>query len=399
MVASSDLGVISVSDTESRFGTTSQDDDSDYEVVLVAHTTSALVISDTDSSDLVSAPSDSLESDDEHIFVPNPTQSAANTPRLASLVPTHLGLHSRHISTSTPRPIVETGHESDASDREDESSNDGTHESDSDAGVVATMSTRPEASTALGTAHPNASELTIRPHTLAQGPSFSAQRRSSPAVTHTPQISTNSIMNMALVAPLSPPTPSDDGEIPYAPFTAAPNAIAVPVVLPPVAARAPPAVRARRPAAPAPTQAVSRAPQDVVPPPIPSGMPSQRKWTMMNLQRIALGLRTLTHPRKAARLEAEAQARAERQRQEAEAVAVRQASAVANQTGRRSRRRGGSRATTPAPAWTVGSSPVSSEDEAPRIRASMFSPVDDISVRSDSPDEEAYEAAINQINE
>lgn len=42
---------------------------------------------------------------------------------------------------------------------------------------------------------------------------------------------------------------------------------------------------------------------------------------------------------------------------------------------------------------------MSSEDERPRARASMFSPVNDMSVRSDSPDEEAYDEAIKQLDE
>jgi hypothetical protein len=51
-----------------------------------------------------------------------------------------------------------------------------------------------------------------------------------------------------------------------------------------------------------------------------------------------------------------------------------------------------------APAAAFGS-PVSSEDESSRVPGSLFSTVNHRSERSDSPDEEAYDEAIRQLDE
>ncbi|KAG8690014.1 hypothetical protein FRC08_010701, partial [Ceratobasidium sp. 394] len=248
-MASSYFGVISASsDSESRSGSASRMSDSDYEVVLVAQAAAALNISDSDSGSLVSTPTDFTESsDDEHIFVPNVSQSAPNTPRPPSLVRQPLTMTPRLISAAIARPILESGHDSDASDREDDSSVNSSYDSDSDGSVVharartvTNISDRLEApiaasaSTVTLMAHSNASAATIRPAALAHP--FAA-RRSIPAGMHTPAITTNTIMGIVSAAPLSPPTPSDCGEIPYVPFTAAPTAVPVSVSIPTLASR------------------------------------------------------------------------------------------------------------------------------------------------------------------
>ncbi|QRW27296.1 hypothetical protein RhiXN_01891 [Rhizoctonia solani] len=372
---SSNLGVISASDTELELSSGSQSD-SDFEIVLVTQAVAGIVISDSDSGSLVSAPTDLSESsDDEHIFVQNITQSAPNTPRPPTFLPPRLDATPRPPA-AIPRPIFEHGHESDASDREDDSSVGSLYDSDSDAdGSVLTHARartvtithdRLETPTAhrpiaaLGTVHGNESIATIRPAlptVLAAG----TLRRSTPAGMHTPAITTNTIATILASAPLSPPTPSDGGEIPYAPFTPAPTAVPVPV---PIVA----------PTASVPTQqSPKHALQFLLPPCHKEDHTIRRQ---LNLDR-------------------KQQRKEELAKKEAQKAAKKAAKEAAQKKSARSKA-----AVNPLVApVTAGGSPVSSEDEAPRVRLSLFSPVNDISERSDSPDEEAYDEAIKQLDD
>ncbi|CCO26126.1 hypothetical protein BN14_00143 [Rhizoctonia solani AG-1 IB] len=113
--ASSNLGVISASDSEPELNSGSQSD-SDFEIVLVTRAAANLTVSDSDSGSLVSAPTDLGDSsDDEHIFVQNIAQSAPNTPRPPLFVPHRLDATPRPPA-AVPRPIFEHGHDSEASD-------------------------------------------------------------------------------------------------------------------------------------------------------------------------------------------------------------------------------------------------------------------------------------------
>ncbi|KAF8610834.1 hypothetical protein BDV93DRAFT_540481 [Ceratobasidium sp. AG-I] len=423
-VLSSNFGVLSASDIESHSERASQSD-SDFEVVLV-QPTSTLAISDSDSGSLVSAPTDSLESsDDEHIMVPNISQSTPNTPRPPSLTPARLLATSRPASVAFARPIVESGHDSDASDREDDSSNASTYESDSDsdsdsgsvlharARTVTITNDRLEApltmgsTTSLGTVHANGSTATIRPAALSR-----PVRRPTPAGMHTPAITTNTIMGILSSAPLSPPTPSDGGEIPYAPFTAAPTAVSAPR---PAPAPRPASVQASSVANPSPPPAKKSSPaKKVVPgavePPIPTKKTTRKQWATMNIARMKLGFEPLQHvlrrknntaikAKNKAKNEAEAKTNAKAKaaaKAELKAKADAKTKAKADTRAKASASKAKSAV---APRSTVGASPVTSEDETSRVRASMFSPVNDISVRSESPDEEAYDAAIKQLDE
>lgn len=390
---SSHFGVISApSDSESPSGSASRMSDSDYEVVLVAQATAALNVSDSDSGSLVSTPTDFVESsDDEHIFIPNVSQSAPNTPRPPPLVRQPLTMTPRLISAAIARPIVESGHDSDASDREDDSSVSSSYDSDSDGSVVharartvTSISDRLEApiaasrSTATLMAHPNASAATIRPAALARP---SIVRRSIPAGMHAPAITTNTIIGIVSAAPLSPPTPSDCGEIPYAPFTAAPTAVHVPVSISP------------------PTLHPVNVTSPVAEPAIPTGSVSKKAWAIMNIARLKLGLAPLTHALRKqhnANFQGEKKGRKEKQAKK-KRKAERKAKAKAQQKAAAKPKAGAKKAkSVVAPRATVGASPVSSEDEAPRMRASMFS----TPVRSESPDDEAtYDAAIQQLSD
>ncbi|KAF8758381.1 hypothetical protein RHS01_02734 [Rhizoctonia solani] len=355
---SSNLGVISASDTELELSSGSQSD-SDFEIVLVTQAVAGIVISDSDSGSL------------------NITQSAPNTPRPPTFLPPRLDATPRPPA-AIPRPIFEHGHESDASDREDDSSVGSLYDSDSDAdGSVLTHARartvtithdRLETPTAhrpiaaLGTVHGNESTATIRPAlptVLAAG----TLRRSTPAGMHTPAITTNTIATILASAPLSPPTPSDGGDIPYAPFTPAPTAVPVPVPI-----VAPTAVK--------------------------------------------LGFKPLEHTiRRQLNLDRKQQRKEELAKKEAQKAAKKaakeaaQKKSVANTSAKPEKSKSKSKARSKAAVnplvapVTAGGSPVSSEDEAPRVRLSLFSPANDISERSDSPDEEAYDEAIKQLDE
>ncbi|KAG9104924.1 hypothetical protein FRC06_004991 [Ceratobasidium sp. 370] len=391
-MSSSHFGVISASsDSESRSESASLMSDSDYEVVLVAQSRTALNVSDSDSGSLVSTPTDFVESsDDEHIFVPNISQSAPNTPRPPSLVRQPLAMTPRPIPVAIARPIVESGHDSDASDREDDSSVDSSYDSDSDGSVVharartvTSISDRLEApiatsaSTATLMAHPNASAATIRPTALARP---STTRRPTPAGMHAPTITTNTIIGIVSAAPLSPPTPSDGGEIPYVPFTAAPTAVPVPVSVS------------------APASHLANVVPPVVEPAIPTGKVGKKAWATMNVARLKLGLAPLTHAlRKQRNAEFKREKKAEKKRRvQRKAGAQTQAQQKTNVQPKPGAKQAKS---VVAPRATVGASPVSSEDEAPRMRASMFS-ANGTLVRSESPDDEAaYDAAIQQLND
>ncbi|KAG8748010.1 hypothetical protein FRC10_009762 [Ceratobasidium sp. 414] len=412
-MSSSHFGVISApSDSESPSGSASRMSDSDYEVVLVAQATATLNVSDSDSGSFVSTPTDFVESsDDEHIFVPNVSQSAPNTPRPPSLVRQPLTMTPRLISAAIARPIVESGHDSDASDREDDSSVNSSYDSDSDGDVVyarartvTNISDRLEApivasgSTVTLMAHPNASAATIRPAVLARP---FAVRRSIPASMHAPAITTNTIIDIVSAAPLSPPTPSDCEEIPYVPFTAAPTAVPVPISISP------------------PTFRPVNVKPPVAEPAIPTGKVGKKPWTTMNVARLKLGLAPLTHALRKQRNAALQEGKKERKEKEAaekkkekeaekgkgkeeeaekkKRKAQRKAQAKAQQKAAAKPKAGAKKAkSVVAPRATVGASPVSSEDEAPRMRASMFS----TPVRSESPDDEAaYDAAIQQLSD
>ncbi|CAE6433311.1 unnamed protein product [Rhizoctonia solani] len=406
----SNLGVISASDTELEFDLNSgSQSDSDFEIVLVTQAATGLIISDSDSGSLVSAPSDLSESsDDEHIFVQNIARSAPNTPRPPSFVPPRLDVTPRPPA-AIPRPIFEHGHDSEASDREDDSSTGSLYDSDSDAdGSVAAHARartvtithdRLEApvalhsTTSLGTIHGNGSAATIR---QALPTATSTLRRSTPAGMHTPAITTNTIASIVASAPLSPPTPSDGGEIPYAPFTAAPTAVSVPV-----------------PIAVIPTPAPTRQPPRL-PPPIPTASLVTRKmWSAMNTARMKLGFKPLEHTirlqlncdRKQQWKEEVAKKEAEKKAAKKAAKDAAQKKLAANTPPKSKKPKSKSKAKSKAIAnplvapGTVVGSPVSSEDEAPRMRVSIFSPVNDRSEGSDSPDEEAYDEAIKQLDD
>ncbi|CAE6525823.1 unnamed protein product [Rhizoctonia solani] len=394
---SSNLGVLSASDTEPEMNLDSgSQSDTDFEVVLITRTTAGLAISDSDSASLISTPTDLSESsDDEHIFVQH-IQSAPNTPRPPSFIPPRLDATPRPPA-AIPRPIFEEGHDSEASDREDDSSADSLYDSDSDvdgsvvararARTVAITHGRLEAPVALhstaslGTVHGNGSTTTIR---LVHPTSTNTLRRSTPAGMHTPAITTNTIAGILASAPLSPPTPSDNGEIPYVPFTAAPTAVMVPVAMV------------------SPVTLPLQPPMLTPAPPIPTAPTITKKmWTAMNMDRVKLGFKPLHHAlrqqlnsgretaRKAAATElsttnAAPQPKPKSKSKRSRAKSKAKAKAAANPFV--------------APPPTAGRSPVSSEDEAPRQHASMFLPVNGVSIRSDSPDEEAYDEAIRQLD-
>lgn len=396
-VVHSNFGVLSASDSEFNSGSASATD-SDFEVVLVTQATASLALSDSDSGSLVSAPTDLTESsDDEQIFVSNIIRSAPNTPRppARAFAPPRLAATPRPIFT---QPIVETGHDSDASDREDGSSisassydsgsgsDDGVHARSRTLTIThdrleAPISLRPSSNISLGTVHSNASAATIRPASstpLARVPS-NRTRRSAPAGMHTPAITTNTISGILAAAPLSPPTPSDGGEIPYAPFTPAPTAVPAP--------------------APVPAPVVS------APPSVPAGKVTKKQWAAMNIARLKLGFAPLQHVlRKQHNAEVKTSKKKKNKKdKKAKAKADKQAQPQAPTTPKpKSKSKSKPKpAANPlvAPRPTVGASPTSSEDEGFRARASMFSPVNDMSVRSDSPDEEAYDEAIRQLDE
>ncbi|KAJ1310326.1 hypothetical protein OPQ81_007065 [Rhizoctonia solani] len=409
--APSNLGVLSASDTESEIIVSSQSgsaSDSDFEVVLVTRATASASISDSDSGSLVFTPSDLSESsDDEHIFVQNITRSTPNTPRPPSLTPSRLNATPRPPAV-IPGPIFEDDQGSDISDREDDLSASSFYDSDSDAdgSVAARARTRTVTAThdrleapialrsnaSLGTVHGNGSTATIRP---ACPTSAATLRRSAPAGMHTPSITTNTIVGILASAPLSPPTPSDGGEIPYAPFTAAPTAVIVPVSMTPAPA----------------TSALKQSPVSLEPP-IPNAHTITRKmWSAMNTARMRLGFEPLQHVLRE-KLNSErkekGKARASKvvngNESKAKEIPKAQLAPQPKPKSRKSRARSKAKAKAVAnplvaPRPTVGGSPASSEDEAPRQRASMFSPINDISVRSDSPDEEAYDEAIKQLDE
>jgi hypothetical protein len=405
--SASNFGVISASDTECHSSSASQSD-SDFEVVLVTHAAANLALSDSDSGSLVSTPTDLNElSDDEHIFVPNIVQSAPNTPRPPVLAPPRLATTPRPTSAVVARPIIEHGHDSEASDREDDSSVGSLYDSDSDevegvrarARTLATTSDRLEepvslrSTTSLGTAHANGSAVTIRPAILAQPSSTHTLRRSAPAGMHTPIITTNTIMGIVASAPLSPPIPSDGEEIPYVPFTAAPTAVSVPV----------PVITLPTPAQPSAIQNATPPPPE---PPIPAGNISRKEWCKMNVARLQLRLKPLKHAlRERLNAERSYQNRASQNVAKGNPQANAQASSstMPRSTGSRLQPQFTAKVKVAnplvAPHPTVGGSPMSSEDESSRARISMFSPVNDVSVRSDSPDEEAYNEAIRQLDE
>ncbi|QRV86211.1 hypothetical protein RhiJN_14229 [Ceratobasidium sp. AG-Ba] len=378
-MTSSHFGVISASDTASQ-------SDSDYEVVLVAQTAAALNISDSDSGSLVSIPTDFAESsDDEQIFVENITQASPNAPRPPSVGPRLLTATPRPTSAVVARPVIESGHDSEASDREDGSSLGSSYDSESDnddvvharARTVTVTNPRLEApvsasaSTATLMAHPNASSATIRPTGLTRPASI---RRSAPAGMHTPAITTNTIAGIVSAVPLSPLTPSDAGEIPYVSFTAAPTAVSVPITASPL-----------KPS-PAPVKPKKSAPT-VPEPTIPTGKVTRKVWATMNIQRLKLGFKPLEH---ALRKQRNAELKTK-------GSAAQQKKADAKPKAQAKPKR--SKAAKAATASMVGGSPVTSEDEAPRMRASMFSS-NGTSMRSESPDDEAaYDAAIQQLNE
>ncbi|CAE6425733.1 hypothetical protein ACGC1H_004763 [Rhizoctonia solani] len=394
------LGVLSASDTEPEMNLSSgSQSDTDFEVVLITRATTGLAISDSDSASLVSIPTDLSESsDDEHIFVQNIAQSAPNTPRPPPFIPPRLDATPRPRA-AIPRPIFEEGHDSEASDREDDSSAGSLYDSDSDAdgSVVARARARTLANThgrleapvalhstaSLDTVHGNASTATIRP---ARPTSTNTLRRSTPAGMHTPAITTNTIAGIVASAPLSPPTPSDDGEIPYVPFTAAPTAVMVPV----------PAVF--------PVTSALRPPTFTPAPPIPTAQNITRKmWCAMNRTRIKLGFRPLQH---SLREQLNSGQAAKEQVASATESSTTNAALQPKPKSKSKKSKAKSKAKVRAvanplvaPPPTAGRSPVSSEDEAPRQRASMFLPVNDMSMRSDSPDEEAYDEAIRQLDE
>lgn len=405
--ATSNLGVLSVSDTESEINLSSgSQSDTDFEVVLVTRATASIAVSDSDSGSLVSTPTDLSESsDDEHIFVQNITRSAPSTPRPPSFNPF------RSDATPRPpaaiRPIFEDNLDSEDSDRDADSSADSLYDSDSDvdgsvaaharARTVSTLHDRFEAPVtlhsngSLGTVHGNGSTATIRP---ARPVSSNTLRRSTPAGMHTPAITTNTIVRIVTSAPLSPPTPSDGGEIPYAPFTAAPTAVALPV---PIAAVTVPALA---------TSAPKQSPASSAPP-IPADRTITRKmWTAMNSARMKLGFRPLKHALRE-KLNSERNGTPGTEvAEEAKSRGTSDIKSAPKPKSKKSKAKARSKAKAKAtdnplvaPRPTVGGSPVSSEDETPHYRASMFSPVNDISVRSDSPDEEAYDEAIKQLDE
>ncbi|CAE6355830.1 unnamed protein product [Rhizoctonia solani] len=384
---SSNLGVLSASDTEPETNlNTGSQSDTDFEVVLVSRTTTSLAVSDSDSASLVSTPTDLSESsDDEHTFVQNITQSAPNTPRVPPFIPSRLDATPRPL-VAIPRPIFEDGHDSEASDREDDSDAGSLYDSDSDldgsvvararARTVAITHGRLEApialhsTTNLGTVHSNGSTPTIRPAL----PTLNSLRRSTPASMHTPAITTNTIAGILASAPLSPPTPSDAGEIPYAPFTAAPTAVMVPVTMA------------------APATSPLRSPMLTSEPPIPTARNITRKmWSAMNAARLRLGYMPLQH---SYRLKLNSERKAQEQ---ATTNTVSQPKPRRKSRKLRAKLRAAANPLV-APPPTVGRSPVSSEDEAPRQRTSMFSPVNDTSVRSQSPDDKAYDEAIRQLD-
>jgi len=398
--------------------------DSDFEVVLVAQSTAALTISDSDSGSLVSAPTDiidvdsddehiididsdeeiiDIDSDDEHIILPNIAQSVHDTPRPSRMVPARFTTP-RPPSVAVVRAIVESGHDSDASDRE-ESSVGSSDDSDSDDGSVVHARARKvtitndrleapiaSASTATLMTHSNASAATIRPVALARP----LARRSTPAGMHAPAITTNSIIGIISSAPLSPPTPSDGGEIPYAPFTAAPRAVFVPV---PVSTPTPRPTAAKAPAPPVKKPPPAKKAAPTVAPAIPTGKTSKKMWSAMNVARMKLGFEPLQHVlRKKHNADLKAQKKQKKVQQESEPKPKTPAKPKAN-TAAKPKTGGNKVNPLVAPCPMVGASPVTSEDEAPRMRASMFSPVNDMSVRSDSPDEAAYDEAIKQLDE
>ncbi|KAG8691053.1 hypothetical protein FRC11_007165 [Ceratobasidium sp. 423] len=403
------LGVLSASDTESETNLNSgSQSDTDFEVVLVTRATAGLAVSDSDSGSLVSTPTDLGESsDEEHIFVQNVTRSAPNTPRPPSLIPLRLDTTPR--PPPIPRPIFEDGHDSESSGREDDLSASSLYDSDSDAdGNVVTHARARIArftherletpvtlhsNASLGTVHGNGSTATLR---LARPTSANTLRRSTPAGMHTPAITTNTIVGIVASAPLSPPTPSDSGEIPYIPFTAAPTAVSVPV---PIAVVPPPA-----PITPAPKQTPPTSE-----PPIPAAHRIGRKmWATMNVARIKLGFQPLQHVLRE-KLNSERKAKAAKEQgAKAQETSQTQAAPQSKPKSKKSRRKSKAKAKAKAkgtanpliaPRPTVGRSPVTSEDETPRQRASMFSPINDMLVRSDSPDEAAYDEAIKQLDE
>lgn len=429
---SSNFGILSASDIGSHSEHASQND-SDFEVVLV-QATSALAISGSDSGSLVSAPTDSLESsDDEHIIVPNISQSIPNTSRPLSLTPARLTATPRPTSVAFARPIIESGHDSDASDREDDSSNASTYESDSDsdsdsesvlharARTVTITNDRLEvpaamgSTTSLGTIHANGSAATLRPATQSRPSPTRPPRRATPAGMHTPAITTNTIMGILSSAPLSPPTPSDGGEIPYVPFTAAPTAVSVPRSAP--TPRPSPPVTKPSPSPAKKSSPTKKAVPSAVEPPIPTKKVSRKEWCAMNVARMKLGFAPLEHvlrkknnadlkARNKVKNEADAKARAKakadaKAEDKAKADAKAKAKAAAKAKAKADvKAKAAATKSLVAPRPTVGASPVTSEDEAPRARASMFSPINDMSVRSESPDEEeAYDAAIKQLDE
>jgi hypothetical protein len=410
-VVSSNFGVLSASDFDSQSASLS---DSDFEVVLVTRATAALTVSDSDSGSLISAPTDvidisddediiDIDSDDDDIIIPNIAQSLQSTPRSSHLAPARFATP-RPASVAVARAIVESGHDSDASDRED-SSVGSSYDSDSDDGSVVHARARtvtiandrleaPIASAATLTlmAHSNASVATIRPVALVRP---SSARRSAPAGMHAPAITTNSIMGIMSSAPLSPPTPSDGGEIPYAPFTAAPAAVFIPV---PVSTPTPRPTTAKAPASPAkkPSPAKKATPP-VVAPAIPTGEVNKRVWSNMNVARMKLGFEPLQH---ALRKKQNADLKAQKKKAQLGSEPKPKTPAKPNASAAAKPKAGGNKVKSlVAPRPTVGASPITSEDEAPRMRASMFSPVNDMSVRSDSPDEAAYDEAIKQLDE
>lgn len=370
--------------------------DSDFEVVLVTRAASNLALSD-DSGSLVSAPSDLNESsDDEHIFISNIVRSSPNTPRPPPLTPSRLVSTPRPVFTPVARPIVEYGHDSDASDREDDSVAS-SYESDSDddgsvrarpralnvtsGRIGAPVSLRPIGG--FATAHANGSAATIRP-AMARSSPTRPLRRVIPAAMHAPAITTNTIVGIVASAPLSPPAPSDDSEIPYIPFTPAPTAVLVPVPITSLPA-------------PQPAQSSARAP------PIPDvDVISRKMWAKMNIARIELGLKPLKHAQREA-LNAKRASNKEKSKNTATAIPGPQASPRAKARPRPKPKPKAAKSETSnplvAPRSAIGGSPVSSEDESSRARVSIFSPVNDMSVRSDSPDEDAYDEAMRQLDE
>ncbi|KAG8678497.1 hypothetical protein FRC09_019789 [Ceratobasidium sp. 395] len=242
------------------------------------------------------------------------------------------------------------------------------------------------ASTATLMAHPNAnaSAATIRPAALTR--SFAPRRL---AGMHTPAITTNTIVGIVSAAPLSPPTPSDGGQIPYVPFTPAPTAMPAPASIPTGISR--PAASTKKPSTPAKKTPPPSAKKPAEPA-IPTGKVSKRVWSAMNVARLKLGFVPLQHAlRKKRNAELKAAKKAQQETQPKPQVQPKATTKSAKKKAAKA---------IVAPRATVGGSPVSSEDERPRMRASMFSPTNGAPMRSESPDDEAaYDAAIQQLND